>query len=358
VINLWTHANLFSDGDATKLPRELGLTLGEGGTPLESCPALAERCGVRELLLKREDFNPSGSHKDRGLLYQVARHAPEGGATFVLSSSGNAAVSAAAACGATGNHLVAFVSPDTATAKLDRLLASKASVLICPKPINFARYASRIFGLTDLRGTKDPTASIGYRSIAGELTAQAPNTCAVFTFSSSGISIDGIADGYDQLGQAPGLWSVQSGECLGIVRALRPETPKDPSSPAGRLGIRNPPGATALSVRLVASGGGACAVLGADVLAWQGHLEAAGVATSAEGAAVLAGVAATPGLEEQQIVAILTGRAHHSDGPGTGADASVADAARATPPQAPARPESYLEVRAILTERLGLEPLG
>jgi len=310
---------------------------------------LAELCGVRELLLKREDFNPSGSHKDRGLLYQVARHAPEGGATFVLSSSGNAAVSAAAACGATGNHLVAFVSPNTASAKLDRLLASEASVLICPKPINFARYASRVFGLIDLRGTVDPTASVGYRSIAGELTVQAPDAAAVFTFSSSGISMDGIADGYELVGRTPALWSVQSGECLGIVRALHPETTEDASSPAGRLGIRNPPGATALAGRLIASGGGACALLGSEVRSWQRHLETAGVQTSAEGAAVLAAIESTPALQGKQVVAILTGRAN---------DSLEASANSGSPRQTLSRPESYLEVRAILTERLGLEPLG
>ncbi len=83
---LWTHASLFKDGNTTDGPRDRALTVGEGGTPLEACPALAARCGVRDLLLKREDCNPSGSHKDRGLLYQVARHAPQGGVTFVLSS--------------------------------------------------------------------------------------------------------------------------------------------------------------------------------------------------------------------------------------------------------------------------------
>jgi len=295
-------------------------------------------------LLKREDFNPSGSHKDRGLLYQVARHAPEGGTTFALSSSGNAAVSAAAACRATGNRLVAFVAASTAPEKLSRLLATDAFVVVCGKPINFARYASRVFGLPDLRGTKDPAATIGYRSIAGELAEEAPGTHALFTFSSSGVSLTGIADGYDRLTLNPSLWSVQSGECLGIVRALRPSTPSDPDSPAGRLGIRSPPGAEALAKRLVTSGGGAHALSGQDVRSWQQHLREAGVETSAEGAAVLAGISSTPGLESQQVVAILTGRAH-----GTVTEAPTIRGA--------ARPESYLEVRRLLMEELGLEPV-
>lgn len=296
------------------------------------------------MLLKREDSNPSGSHKDRGLLYQVARHAGEGGVTFTLSSSGNAAVSAAAACRASGNRLVAFVAPSTAPSKLSRLLATDAFVVVCSKPINFARYASRVFGLRDLRGTKDPTATVGYRSIAGEIAEEAPRTDALFTFSSSGVSMTGIADGYDQVGFSPALWSVQSGECVGIVRALQPDTPSDPDSPAGRLGIRNPPGADTLARRLTASGGGARAVSGEDVRCWQRHLSDAGVKTSAEGAAVLAGISATPGLEDQQVVAIFTGRAEGASDP-----APVA--------RVPARPESYLDVRRLLIDQLGLEPV-
>jgi len=347
--SLWTHANLFDDAGATAACCAAELTLGEGGTALQSFPGLAAKTGVGELLLKREDLNPSGSHKDRGLLYQVARHAPDGGVTFVLSSSGNAAVSAAAACQATGNRLVAFVSPNTAPPKLARLLSSEAMIVVCPKPINFARYAARVFGLSDLRGTKDPIASIGYRSIAGELKLAAPDLAALFTFSSSGISIAGIADGYGALGAGPELWSVQSGECLGIVRALHPETAADPSSPAGRLGIRNPPGAEALAERLVGTGGGACAVTGQTVRTWQGHLGEAGIETSAEGAAVLAGIAATPGLEDKQVAAIMTGRAGGPTAPA------------ATDPEAPSKQatqaESYLDVRTLLIEQLQLEPV-
>jgi threonine synthase len=320
----------------------MGLTVGEGGTVLESAPALALLSGVGDLLLKREDFNPSGSHKDRGLLYQVARHAPRGGETFVLSSSGNAAISAAAACACTRSRLLAFVSPRTAAQKMARLLASEAVVIACPKPINFARYAARVFGLTDLRGTKDPVASIGYRSIAGELSEQAPRADALFTFSSSGISINGIADGFVALGRGPALWAVQSGECLGIVRALRPDTPSDPESPAGRLGVRNPPGADALAERLVATGGGALAVSTDQVRLWQRRLEDAGIETSAEGAAVLAGIGATPGLQDKQVIGIMTGRG------GGGPQLSGGSAHTAG---------SYLEVRNLLIDQLGLMPL-
>ncbi|MEE2830460.1 MAG: PLP-dependent lyase/thiolase [Myxococcota bacterium] len=341
---IWTHAGIFGDdGEPARHAARESWALGEGHTPLEEHPDLAAQVAVSRLFLKREDLNPSGSHKDRGLLYQVVRHAPQGGVTFVLSSSGNAAVSAAAACRITGNRLVAFVSPDTDASKLARLRASGATVLSCSKPINFARYAARVFGLPDLRGTRDPCASIGYRSLAGEIHAALPQRGALFTFSSSGISMEGIADGFHRSGKMPALWSVQSGECLGLVRAIEPEVAADPSSPAGRLGIRNPPHAGELAQRLLDSGGGALAVMGAEVRAWSQRLTERGLKTSAEGAAVLAGIEATRGLESETVVAILTG------------------SGEALPPCEEAEPlaeiNSYLDVRHFFTEELGTEPL-
>jgi threonine dehydratase len=340
---LWRHAHLFGDdgAPAARAAAE-GWTLGEGETPLQESAELARRASVGRLLLKREDHNPSGSHKDRGVLYQVVRHRGEAPGTLVISSSGNAAIAASAACRLTGDRLVAFVSPTTGGRKRERLLSTGAVVVETLKPINFGRYAARVFGLPDLRGTKDPIASIGYRSLAAEIAAELPEVDAVFTFNSSGISMEGMADGFDALAPSPALWSIQSGECVGIVRAIDPEVRSDPQSPAGRLGIRNPPGAAALASRLLASGGGARAVDGSLVVSWTDVLSSHGALVSPEGAAVLAGVATTPGLEGKTVVAVMTGA--------TGGPAPRRAAAE------PVRLGSYLEVRRFFVEELGLEP--
>ncbi len=331
---IWRHASLFEGLDRPEL------SLGEGDTPLEPLDALAAELGLESLHLKREDRNPGGSHKDRGLLYQVAA-LPGTGSTLVISSSGNAAASGAAACRAAGHRLLAFVSPATNPSKLARIEAAGGLLLSCPKPINFARYAARVFGLRSLRGTADPLASIGYRSLAGELVPARPD--AVLTFSSSGVSLTGMADGFDRLGAAPALWAVQSGLCLGIARALQPDLPDDPASPAGRLGVRNPPGAAALAERLVATGGGAVAVSGAEVASGSDQLRGLGVDASPEGAAVLAAVCrlAGAGRLSGRVVAVVTGRSHPELDPA---------------PEMPSV-ETYLAVRAYL-EQLGLEPLS
>lgn len=329
---IWRHAELF---DGVHRPE---LSLGEGDTPLEPLEELAAELGLESLQLKREDRNPGGSHKDRGLLYQVAA-LPGRGATLVISSSGNAATSGAAACRAAGHRLIAFVSPDTNPSKLARIEAAGGLLIACPKPINFARYAARVFGLGNLRGTADPQASVGYRSLAGELAEARADS--VLTFSSSGVSMTGIADGFDRLGLDPALWAVQSGLCLGLARALDPSIPDDPESPAGRLGVRNPPGAGELAARLVATGGGAVAVSADEVAAGAARLGARGLHVSPEGAAVVAAVARLAAARRirGRVVAIVTGRAH--------ADAGAAPAM--------ATLISYLEVRGFL-EQLGLAP--
>ena len=344
---IWRFASLFDDdGGPLERATAAGLHVGEGDTPWVELPDIAAELGLGSLSLKREDLNPSGSHKDRGVLYQVAsHHRPGTRTTFVLSSSGNAAVAAARAAACSGDRLVAFVSPRTHPAKRAKLAAGGALVVETLKPINFARYAARVFGLPDLRGTRDPAASIGYRSLAGEIAQDRPNVGAVFTFSSSGISMRGLDDGFKRLGVSPSLWAVQAGECLGIVRQIDPEAPIDPESPAGRLGIRNPPDAPALAARLLDTGGGAVAASTDAILRWRDRLEAHDVATSPEGCAVLAGVeTAAPGLGGASVVAILTGAADQWP-----ATESPQEDERTV------RLSSYLEVRAFLIE-LGLEP--
>ncbi len=349
---IWRYAHLFADGGApATAARDQGWTLGEGDTPLQGWPELAGLLGLASLELKREDHNPGRSHKDRGLLYQVARRRVLAGApsTHVISSSGNAAISAAAACRVTGDRLLAFVSANTAPAKRDRLRESGAVVIPSARPINFARYAARVFGLVNLRGTADAAAPIGYRALAGEILQQSPGVQAVLTFSSSGTSARGLLDGFQVLGRPVAVWSVQAGVCLGIARATQPDLSDEPDNPAGRLGIRNPPRADVLAAALQASGGGATVVRRPQLESMADRMDARGLRTSAEGAAVLAGVAqlANTALAGRSVVAVITGDAEpwSRHAPPAEAGGDLGDLVG-----------SYLELRALLLE-LGLEPV-
>ncbi len=84
------------------LPYTQGVSLGEGDTPCLDLPRLACETGIRQLTVKHEGMNPTGSHKDRMSAQAVTRALDVGAQTVVLASSGNAAVSAAAYCAAAG----------------------------------------------------------------------------------------------------------------------------------------------------------------------------------------------------------------------------------------------------------------
>jgi threonine synthase len=73
----------------------MGVTLGEGGTPLLPAPRLSERLGC-EVWLKWEGLNPTGSFKDRGMALAVGRAAEQGAPGVVCASTGNTAASASA----------------------------------------------------------------------------------------------------------------------------------------------------------------------------------------------------------------------------------------------------------------------
>jgi threonine synthase len=72
------------------------ITLGEGDTPLIRCNNLENDLGCRELYLKFEGCNPTGSFKDRGMVVAVAKAVEEGSRAIMCASTGNTSASAAA----------------------------------------------------------------------------------------------------------------------------------------------------------------------------------------------------------------------------------------------------------------------
>jgi threonine synthase len=78
------------------------LTLGEGETPLLPAGHLSRLIGCRELYLKFEGMNPTGSFKDRGMVLAVAKALERGARSVVCASTGNTAASAAAYAAAAG----------------------------------------------------------------------------------------------------------------------------------------------------------------------------------------------------------------------------------------------------------------
>jgi threonine synthase len=76
--------------------RESAVSMDEGGTPLVSCPSLADELGVADVYVKDEGRNPTGTFKDRGQSVAVTAAVQHGATDVALASAGNAGQAASA----------------------------------------------------------------------------------------------------------------------------------------------------------------------------------------------------------------------------------------------------------------------
>src|SRR5919109_1473319 len=102
------------------------LTLGEGDTPL-----MAAALGARELHLKFEGMNPTGSFKDRGMVVAVAKALEAGAGSIICASTGNTSASAAAYAARAGIEAIVVVpAGKIALGKLAQALMYGARLLV------------------------------------------------------------------------------------------------------------------------------------------------------------------------------------------------------------------------------------
>lgn len=87
---------------AAMLPYDDFPSLGEGDTPIVSVPRLAEKVGIKNLFVKCEFQNPTGSHKDRMNPLIVLRAREMKYERVAAASSGNEGVSLACYAAAAG----------------------------------------------------------------------------------------------------------------------------------------------------------------------------------------------------------------------------------------------------------------
>ncbi|MEM1545153.1 MAG: threonine synthase [Candidatus Methanomethylicia archaeon] len=72
------------------------VSLGEGGTILYRCGKIREYFGLRELYVKNEGGNPTGSFKDRGMTVGISKAIEHGAFAVICASTGNTSASLAA----------------------------------------------------------------------------------------------------------------------------------------------------------------------------------------------------------------------------------------------------------------------
>jgi threonine synthase len=106
------------------------VSMGEGGTKLHNCKRLAKALGLKELHVKNEGENPTGSFKDRGMTVGVTKALELGMQHVACASTGNTSASLAAYAAKSGiNCIVIIPSGKVAFGKLAQAIAHGAQVI-------------------------------------------------------------------------------------------------------------------------------------------------------------------------------------------------------------------------------------
>lgn len=310
--NIWRYASFYP-----AVKKENRLTLGEGNTPEISASNIAKGLGFKELIFKREDLNPNGSHKDRLLAYQVSRAKQEGEEVLIISSSGNAAVSAAAYCQSAGIKLFVFISPKTDKEKIMRMADFGARVIISRHALTLADLASKKFKIRNFRPGADEKSYYGLKSIAFEIFEHCGQVDAIFIPTSSASTILGIAEAFGDLNKLkevkkiPELYAVQTAKVHPIAGRFDKNFIIEPDSLARGIVAKNileEKLAKILNVIKNSRGGGAV-VTDANILSACKILEKNNIETGYESAASFAGaIKIKEKVKSKKVVVLLTGK--------------------------------------------------
>jgi threonine synthase len=152
------------------------VTLGEGNTPLYDAPRCAKYAGLRELRLKHQGCNPTGSFKDTGMTTAVTQAVLLGARTVVCASTGNTSASLAAYAARAGLQCAILLPRGQITAsKLAQSMDYGA--IVCEIDGNFDDCMRLIQEITDdpaiyLANSINPFRIEGQKTVAFELIEQ------------------------------------------------------------------------------------------------------------------------------------------------------------------------------------------
>jgi threonine synthase len=215
------------------------VTLGEGGTPFLRSERLARACGVRELWLKSDAANPTGSLKDRSITVSATKAVEFGYGVLACDSTGNKASSTAAYAARAGLQSVVFCPKDTPRPKMAQAIFFGARLIRVDghySQIN-AMYR-RLIASGRVKwydcGTDNPFRYEGKKTyayeIAQDLGWRAPDR--VLHPAAGGMSLVKTWKGFNELrtlgwvDRLPKMTVVQAARCAPIVESWRQGLPR------------------------------------------------------------------------------------------------------------------------------------
>ena len=238
------------------------LTLGEGFTPLVRAERLGAALGLRDLHLKVEGQNPTGSFKDRGMVLAVAKAVEAGARAIVCASTGNTSASAAAYGAAAGIEVIVVLPRgQIAIGKLLQALMAGARVVAIDGNFDQALNIVRALAEQDdhpvtLVNSVNPFRLEGQKTAAFEICddlGRSPDILAIPVGNAGNISAywagfrDYAAAGL--IGSTPRMWGFQAAGAAPLVVGHRIDRPgdrrdRDPDRRSRRRGRRRSTHAT------------------------------------------------------------------------------------------------------------------
>jgi threonine synthase len=221
---LWRYAEVLPDGEV--------VSLGEGMTALLPAPRLGAAMGLRDLYVKDEGLNPTGSFKARGMSAAVTRAKQLGAKILAAPTAGNAGGALAAYAAAAGLAAVIVMPADTPAANLMECQAFGATVIKLDGLISdCGRYVAENKereGWYDVSTLKEPYRVEGKKTMGYELWEQFAGKLpdVILYPTGGGVGLIGMCKAFDEMqemglmnAQRPRMVAVQAEGCAPIVKA-------------------------------------------------------------------------------------------------------------------------------------------
>ncbi len=209
------------------------VTLFEGETPLFHTERLGNRLGLRNLYIKDESRNPTGSFKDRGASVTLSKMKEVGAKGLILASSGNAASSFSAYSARAGIPFTGFLRDETSSVhRLQTLIYGNRNYVVEGDMVDGTKLAGQIakkhalfhctqpYNLYRIEGKK----TLAFE-ICEELGWKVPDRVVIPT--SGGTNVLAMYKGFQELNALgwingmPAIDIVQIDECSPVVRAWK-----------------------------------------------------------------------------------------------------------------------------------------
>jgi len=197
---MWRYRALLPVEEDSVAPR-----LKVGWTPIYTLERLATELGVKELMIKDEGRNPTGSFKDRPSALAVVKAQEAGARIITTASSGNAGSALAGMCASAGVESVIFVPATAPPAKIAQIAVFGARVVLVEgsydEAYDLCIEAARRFGWYQRSTGFNPFMTEGKKTaaleIAEQLGWQVPDR--VFVGVGDGCIIGGLWKGFNDL---------------------------------------------------------------------------------------------------------------------------------------------------------------